>query len=198
MVPARNLLRRHYDCYGGYFSDSYFDFEKPAAAMRSPEFMGGLVNGEERREEEEEEEAGTSSRDAGDQCCEGWLQLGIGAGIRPPATRRSPPLTEVGVALSTELELFAPRPAVLEPMTIPMLPPPPHFGVFYPRDAPWGFWNASGVAMGVGPPAFLPPVRSFVVPFESSAAASGELRLVNTPTKPLAGVWFLLKASLNQ
>ncbi|KAH0467518.1 hypothetical protein IEQ34_004756 [Dendrobium chrysotoxum] len=210
MVPARNLLRRHYDCYGGYFSDSYFDFEKPPPALRSPEFMGGLANCEERQEEEEEEEeeAGTSNRDAGDQCCEGWLQLGVGVGIRPPTSRRSPgssssapPLREVRVALSTELELFAPRPAAPEPMNIPMFPPPPppHLGVFYPRDAPWGFWNAGSVAMGVGPPAFLPPVRSFVVPFESSSvAASGELRLVSTPARPQAGVWFMLKASQSQ
>ncbi|PKU74494.1 E3 ubiquitin protein ligase DRIP2 [Dendrobium catenatum] len=57
-------------------------------------------------------------------------------------------------------------------MNIPMFPPPPppHLGVFYPRDAPWG----------------------------SSAAASGELRLVSTPARPQAGVWFMLKASQNQ
>ncbi|XP_020599731.1 uncharacterized protein LOC110039114 [Phalaenopsis equestris] len=137
MVPARNLLRRHYDCYGGYFTDPYF--EKRTKALKSPEFMAGLSNGE----EEEEEEVGTSSRDAGgDQCRDSWLQLGVG--LRPQLSRGSQTGGRSVQPLSTELELFGPR---QENMNLSMFPPPPqppqHLGVFYP---PW-------FAMGVGQPA---------------------------------------------
>ncbi|KAG0457876.1 hypothetical protein HPP92_023033 [Vanilla planifolia] len=122
MVPARNLLRRQYNCYGGFLSaDSSFCSEK----LRSPENMaeersrgfaaGGFVNGREEGEEEEEEEeeeagpeaeASKSSRGGEEVEEEGWLRLGIGVGVTTSMSPRSPAKSSSTAARRRELDLF--------------------------------------------------------------------------------------------
>ncbi|PKA56882.1 E3 ubiquitin protein ligase DRIP2 [Apostasia shenzhenica] len=231
MVPARNLLRLQYDCYEGFFDDTRFASEKPAC-VRSAESMEeeptsrgraavGMAHGggdqEEEGDQDErdvEDQAGACSREE-DEGSEGWLQLGIGAGVGPPASRRSPESISVaaGGALTTELELFAVQPVdvrppgINPPRTVPavMMPvyPPPlsHHGVIFRQDLPWGIWNAGASTTFV--PAIHPPpppyaLGQYMLPEESSPLAYGERRVVSPQRRPDAGVWFLLQASQNQ
>ncbi|XP_008775603.1 protein LAX PANICLE 2-like [Phoenix dactylifera] len=206
MVPARNLLRRHYDGYGGCCSD----FEPKPPSLRSnpilmaeepPQTPTRRPDGDNDDEQDGEEEVGTSSSSRN------WLRLGLG----PPTT---PSRRREGL---TELELFtdrrsssSSRPSPSDPRAIarpvvagmPSVMVPrlaPHQRIMsYRQDAtplppPWGLWNR-GPIMGSSsrtPPAMPEFVaRQFIFP--------SDMMVVSPPPRPQTGVWFMLQAAQNQ
>ncbi|KAJ0973544.1 hypothetical protein J5N97_021503 [Dioscorea zingiberensis] len=103
MVPARNLLRRHYDSYGSCFSDQLHQ-PKTSMKLAPPLIMAEdedtRIGGDEEEEEEEDEEgegpAGTStSKDSTtgdhDHDHDDWLQLGIGSQGNQIISNETPP-----------------------------------------------------------------------------------------------------------
>ncbi|XP_008791058.3 protein LAX PANICLE 2 [Phoenix dactylifera] len=219
MVPARNLLRRHYDSYGGCCSD----FEHKTPSLRSNPMAEEPSQAPTRgpnddNHDDDEEVAETSSSS------KNWLQLGLGPPTTPSRRRQG----------ATELELFTERPssssspspsdprAIARPLTagtpsvmVPVLPwLAPHQGLSYcwqeatpPPPPPWGFWS-SGPAMGSSSrvPPMMPEfvARQFMCPAGSSSplVAGGEIRadirVVSPPPRPQTGIWFVLQAAQNQ
>nr|XP_010907603.1 protein LAX PANICLE 2-like [Elaeis guineensis]XP_010907604.1 protein LAX PANICLE 2-like [Elaeis guineensis] len=210
MVPARNLLRRHYDSYGSCCSD--FDRKTPSLrsnpilmAEEPPHTPTRRLDDDDDDDDDQDgdEEMGTSTSSSPRD----WLRLGLGQPTTPSGRREG----------LTELELFTDRrssssstPSPYDPratarpvvvgMPSVMLPwLAPHQGMMgYRQDAtplppPWGLWN-SGPIMGSSsrtPPA-MPEfvVRQFTCP--------ADMRVVSPPPRPQTGIWFVLQAAQNQ
>ncbi|KAM0934829.1 putative protein LAX PANICLE 2 [Dioscorea sansibarensis] len=218
MVPARNLLRRHYDSYGSCFSELHH--HQPRQTMKAPlmaEEETKIRINEEDEDEEEEEETGTSSKggeeeeeeeDEGeDDDDDDWLQLGVGN--RNVKTPKMPGGDESRRLM--ELPLFSDKPtgggggSRSVANTSSVMPLFPAMGQQVRR--PWGLWTTT-----VPNPMFASSSNrydyhrhQYMYPRSqvglneviSSPAATG-LRIVNPPRRPQAGVWFILQTKQNQ
>ncbi|XP_072950712.1 uncharacterized protein [Typha angustifolia] len=184
MVPARNLLRRHYDSYGAsFFDDSHhlllsstpptpLLIHKPMAQEPSPPPTPNQEQAREEVKEQDEEDAGTST--SGGANSKAWLQLGLG-----PSTSSS--RGEGGGP--TELDLFprASPPGAAGP------PPPPAQWAGFRFISPSTQATASGSSSA--PPEFLSA---------GAGAGGGGMRVILPPPRPQAGIWFVLQAARNQ
>ncbi|XP_026664228.1 protein LAX PANICLE 2-like isoform X2 [Phoenix dactylifera] len=205
MVPARNLLGRHYNSYGGHFDDFQTEFQREKASSLSGLMAEEVPQGSGSKEEEGEE-AGSRSKE-GDDDYQGWLQLGIGR--RPSGGSRldDAPVdptnsTDRSRGEAVELNLLADRSSgasrpplrvVGAPTMVPLFPP-----------AAVGYRSAGATASSSSRP--LPMLTSynwgqFMCPSESlglSVEIGGKMRVVSPPPRQQTGVWFLLQAAENQ
>lgn len=213
MVPARNLLRRHCDSYGAYFSggDPRFHDLDGLSSLKLNKLMA-----DEPSPAPEDEQFGRDDGGSGD-----WLQLGLGT--PPPLV---PTDAAPGRTATTQLELFSARPsssASPAPGTCPVAWPgvsgfrAPMMGMAmtmvpwmsHRREMPWGRCNPNLAMGGSSATTTLPPVmpefvaRQFVYPIPGSATPSGpevlpEMRVVTPPRRPQSGVWIMLQAARDQ
>lgn len=215
MVPARNLLRRHYDSYGGHFDDIQSEFHREKASS-----VSGLMADEVPRasdggdEEEEGEETGTSFKKQGDENDQGWLQLGIGSRPSGGPTFRDAPVDPMDKRTEdssgsgvVELNLFSdrslgqlqrPLPAASAPAMAPLLP------AMAGREALMGYRSVGPMASSSSRP--LPMLTGynwgqFICPSGSlglSVEMSGAMRVVSPPPRRQTGVWLVLQPAQNQ
>lgn len=168
MVPARNILRRHYDTYGG----GCFDIDPPhvskppalPSSLRSnlmmmaeyqPSTTGAPAQEQTTDQQQEQEEAAESAQEqleapaatAGTSAKtdDSWLQLRIGLGTSSSSSSAPP-------RPSVQLELFSDRPPSSSTSSLRSSRPsgPPMFSSMaslpqlgYRQPPPWGFWSSN-------------------------------------------------------
>nr|XP_029116621.1 uncharacterized protein LOC105061399 isoform X2 [Elaeis guineensis] len=213
MVPARNLLRRHYNSYGGHFDDIQSEFHREKASSVSglmAEEVPRAIGGD---EEEEGKERQTSSKQ-GDENCQGWLQLGIsscpsgGSGLHDALVdRMSTSSIDRNRGGLVELNLFSDRlPGPLQPR-LPAAGAPmmvPSFPASAGQEVSLEYRRLGAMASSSSKP--LPILTSydwgqFMCPSGSlslSLEMSGTMRVVSPPPRRQTGVWFVLQPAQNQ
>lgn len=205
MVPARSLLRRHYNSYGSHFDDFQSEFQREKASSLSGLMAEEVPQGS-GSNEEEGEEAGSSSKD-GDDNFQGWLQLGIGSQPSGGSRLDDAPVDPTNSmdrsrGEAVELNLFSDR------SSGPSRPPLPAAGAptmvpLFPAVAV-GHRSVGAMASSSSRP--LPMLTSynwgqFMCPSGSlnlSVEMSGMMRVVSPPPRGQTGVWFLLQPAQNQ
>ncbi|XP_010908368.1 uncharacterized protein [Elaeis guineensis] len=206
MVPARNLLRRHYNSYGSHFGDIQSEFQREKTSSL-PGLMAEEVPQGSGNNEEEGEEAGPSSKE-GDDNYQGWLQLGIGG--RPSGGSRlddDAPVdptnrTDRSRGEAVELNLFSDRSSGPSRPPLPVASGPTMVPLFPAVAA--GYRSAGAMASISSRPLptltaynwgqFMLPSASLGLPVE----IGGSMRVVSPPARQHTGVWFLLQAAQNQ
>ncbi|KAG1363548.1 putative protein LAX PANICLE 2 [Cocos nucifera] len=213
MVPARNLLRRHYDSYGGHFDDiqSEFDGEKASSVSGlMAEEVPRAISGD---EEEEGQERQTSSKQ-GDENYQGWLQLGISSSPSGGSRLHDAPVDRMNTSSIdrsrgglVELNLFSDRlpgppqprlPAAGAPMMLPSCP------ASVGQEVSLEYRSVGAMASSSSRP--LPILTSydwgqFMSPSGSlslSVEMSSRMRVVSPPLRRQTGVWFVLQPAQNQ
>ncbi|XP_008790707.3 protein LAX PANICLE 2-like [Phoenix dactylifera] len=215
MVPARNLLRQHYDSYGGHLDDiqSEFHHEKASSVpgLMAEEIPRGSGGGD---EEEEGGDRRTSSKQ-GDENSQGWLRLGIGtcpsggSGLHDGAP--VDPMSKSSIRRSRgglpELNLFSDRlPGPLQPR-LPAAGAPtmaPLFPGSAGREVSMECRSVRAMASSSSKP--LPMLTSynwgqFMCPSGSlslSVEMGGVMKVVSPPPRRQTGVWFVLQPAQNQ
>lgn len=213
MVPARNLLRRHYNSYGGHLDDIQSEFHREKASSVSglmAEEVPWAIGGE---EEDEGQERRTSSKQ-GDENYQGWLQLGIGSCPSGGSGLHEAPVDQMNTSSiyrSTgglvELNLLSDRlsgplqprlPSAGAPTMMPLFP------ASAGREVSLEYGSVS--AMASSSSKSLPMLKSydwgqFMYPSGSlslSVEMSGAMRVVSPPPGRQTGLWFVLQPAQNQ
>ncbi|MQM04620.1 hypothetical protein Taro_037423 [Colocasia esculenta] len=97
----------------------------------------------------------------------------------------------------------------MAPAMVPLFPQHPGSSLLsyraYAPDVTWGFWSPQASTSSALPGPYnsrlfvYPMPGSSASPAEAeSSAAAGDVRVVSPPSRPHAGVWFVLQASQNQ
>ncbi|RWW07005.1 hypothetical protein GW17_00029633 [Ensete ventricosum] len=191
MAPARNLLRRHCDGYGGFFDRTGVEVFEISGLMVEKAAQSG---GNNEQEEEKQEAERATSEEAG-RSYQGWLRLGTGNDPTAGTSRGRGDLVEMNLFSGGP---SAGRPIEWSPLQLPgftaMAPSHPAASTAgYGHTRRLRSSSASASSLSMAPP----PIPSGSLRL-SSVATGSEIKVVSPPPRPQAGMWLVLRAAQNQ